>query len=100
MNFSFFLRLKLPLKFVDSHNNSRETFIFNSQTGIWYAGPQLEFARYGQSSGRIQKSNGDNSTTIIVVGGGNETPMTSVEILDESSFEVISFSNTYRCQFH
>jgi N-acetylneuraminic acid mutarotase len=53
------------------NNMSSETFLFNTETETWTAGPELKIGRGGHSCGRIRKNSQSQDISIIVAGGWN-----------------------------
>jgi len=62
---------------------SRQTYILNTalEEG-WTKGPKMHFGRQVHSCGIIRRNSQSSEYDVIVVGGDNGTPMTSVEILN------------------
>ena len=65
--------------------NSKNTYILNSGSEEWIAGPKINFARGYHGCSRVPQSEGSSDYSIIVAGGNNGTYMSSVEILDTGS---------------
>jgi N-acetylneuraminic acid mutarotase len=72
---------------IGGFNNEKNTYYFNSQNEKWVQGPQLEQERRYHSCGRIMRDKQTLETSIIVVGGKDQSKnyLSSVEILDERS---------------
>jgi hypothetical protein len=70
-----------------SSGNPEWTFYFNFGNERWTWGPELKQGRTGHSCGRIKKDEDSQEMSIIVAGGEDGRPLSSVEILDEGSEE-------------
>ena len=68
-------------------SESGRTFFFNTQNENWIEGPQLKYARLTHTCAMIKTSQQNKKLSVIVVGGFNDTFMSSVEILEEGSSE-------------
>jgi hypothetical protein len=66
---------------------SPNTYYLNTEQGFWTEGPPLAKSRGDHSCGRIKKNSQSQDLSIIVVGGWNETDISSVEILDPEANE-------------
>ena len=64
---------------------SGRTFFFNTQNEKWIEGPRLKYARLMHNCAMIKTSQQNKKLSVIVVGGFNNTFMSSVEILEEGS---------------
>ena len=66
---------------------SNKTHFLDIQTHNWFNGPELKFGRRVHSCARIPSTSQSSEQSIVVVGGYNGHDMSSVEILDEGSYE-------------
>ncbi len=65
---------------------SNETYLLDSDTGVWSEGPRLNIGRHDHSCGRIRTDSGSLEKRVIVVGGYNESFLSSVEVLNTETW--------------
>jgi len=67
---------------------SGKTFYFTFGEESWTEGPKLKIKRYVHSCGKIRRNKESQEMSIIVAGGSDgSSRLSSVEILDEGSYE-------------